>query len=83
MSDIVERLRNPPFGTETSERNLMEAAANAIEARDAEIARLRAVLLSYANLFCESSQYDEGCGKYDAFSCSGYTARAALKDNVP
>jgi hypothetical protein len=25
--DLVQRLRCPPFGTETSERNLMDAAA--------------------------------------------------------
>lgn len=31
MTDIVYRLRNPPFGTETSERNLMDAAADEIE----------------------------------------------------
>jgi hypothetical protein len=38
MSDDLEkRLRFPPFGTETSERNLMAAAAD-------EIARLRAEL---------------------------------------
>lgn len=40
MSDIVERLREPPFGTETSERNLMNAAAD-------EITRLRADNISY------------------------------------
>jgi hypothetical protein len=41
MTDIVERLENPPFGTETSERNLMASAA-------AEIERLRAILLNVA-----------------------------------
>ena len=30
-SDVVKRLRNPPFGTETSERNLMASAADEIE----------------------------------------------------
>ena len=35
--DLVKRLRYPPFGTETSERNLMEEAA-------AEITRLRAAI---------------------------------------
>lgn len=30
MADIVRRLREPPFGTETSERNLMNAAADEI-----------------------------------------------------
>jgi hypothetical protein len=38
-NDLVKRLRCPPFGTETSERNLMEEAA-------AEITRLRAALAS-------------------------------------
>lgn len=31
MADILKRLREPPFGTETSERNLMAAAADEIE----------------------------------------------------
>lgn len=38
--DILYRLQNPPFGTETSERNLMSAAATEIEqlrARDYEL----------------------------------------------
>ena len=39
--DLVKRLQNPPFGTETSERNLMAKAAAALVAKDAEIARLR------------------------------------------
>jgi hypothetical protein len=29
--DLVKRLRNPPFGTETSERNVMNEAADRIE----------------------------------------------------
>ena len=39
--DLVKRLQDPPFGTETSERNLMAKAAAALVAKDAEIARLR------------------------------------------
>ena len=35
--NIIQRLRNPPLGTETSERNLMAQAA-------AEIERLKALL---------------------------------------
>lgn len=38
MADLVKRLRNPPFGTETSERNLMGAAADRIEALEADLA---------------------------------------------
>lgn len=37
MSNLVRRLRDPAFGTETSERNLMNQAADEIE-------RLRATL---------------------------------------
>ena len=36
MSDLIERLRNPPIGTETSERNLMLEAANEIERLNAK-----------------------------------------------
>lgn len=42
--DLVKRLRNPPFGTETSERNLMESAADRLETQANEITRLRAAL---------------------------------------
>lgn len=42
--DLVKRLQDPPFGTETSERNLMAQAAAALVAKDAEIARLREAL---------------------------------------
>ena len=42
--DLVKRLRNPPFGTESSERNLMASAADALDTQAAEIARLRAAL---------------------------------------
>ena len=39
--ELVARLRNPPFGTETSERNLMSAAADWITAALAREAELR------------------------------------------
>lgn len=39
MGNLVKRLREPPFGTETSERNLMSAAADAIEALEAQLAK--------------------------------------------
>lgn len=45
MSDnLVKRLEDPPFGTETSERNLMAQAAAALVAKDAENARLRVAM---------------------------------------
>jgi len=34
--DLVKRLRDPAFGTETTERNLMNTAANRIEELEAE-----------------------------------------------
>lgn len=43
-NDLVKRLQDPPFGTETSERNLMAKAAAALVAKDAEIARLRGII---------------------------------------
>jgi hypothetical protein len=54
MTDIVKRLREPPFGTETSERNLMNAAADEITALRAEVEKLRAALKPFADesLWC-------------------------------
>jgi len=37
MSDLVKRLRDPYFGTETSERNLMNQAAARIEKLEAAL----------------------------------------------
>lgn len=37
MSDLVKRLRQPPFGTDTSERNLMAAAAERIAEMEAAL----------------------------------------------
>jgi len=37
--DLVKRLRNPPFGTDTSERLLMKSAADRIEALEAALAK--------------------------------------------
>ena len=42
IDDLVKRLRNPPFGTETSERSLMAYAADRIIAQAATIEALRA-----------------------------------------
>ena len=38
MDDLVKRLRDPVFGTETSERLLMGQAADRIEALERELA---------------------------------------------
>ena len=37
--DLVKRLRNPVFGTETTERNLMSSAADRIEELEAKLAK--------------------------------------------
>ncbi len=47
MTDIVERLREPPFGTETSERNLMIAAADEITRLTARVRELEGLASSY------------------------------------
>lgn len=39
--NLVKRLRQPAFGTETTERNLMAKAADSIEELEAENKRLR------------------------------------------
>ena len=41
--DLVKRLQNPPFGTETSERLLMKSAAARIEALEAALAKADAL----------------------------------------
>ena len=41
-TDLIARLRTPPFGTETSERNLMTAAADALTVSQEELAHYEA-----------------------------------------
>ena len=43
MSDLVKRLQDPPFGTDTSERLLMKSAADHIEALEAALAKADAL----------------------------------------
>ena len=42
MSDLVKRLRTPAFGTETTERNMMNKAADRIDELDANLAKVTA-----------------------------------------
>lgn len=44
VAAILRRLREPPFGTETSERNLMSAAADEIERLRASQERLKSAI---------------------------------------
>ena len=51
MTDhLMKRLRNPPFGTETSERNLMAAAADRIEKLEAALQDTLAYLDQYVDV---------------------------------
>ena len=40
MSNLMRRLRDPAFGTETSERNLMNQAADRIEQLEAALRKI-------------------------------------------
>jgi hypothetical protein len=53
MVPILYRLRHPDFGTETSERNLMAAAADQIET-------LCSALEDFDNWFCGFNPEDQG-----------------------
>ena len=46
--DLVKRLRDPEFGTETTERNLMDSAADRIEELEARLAKAVDVLVQIA-----------------------------------
>ncbi len=69
--DLVKRLQDPPFGTETSERNLMAKAAAALVAKDAEIARLRGLLDSAASaLYDADLSHTDHCGTMFNYKCT-------------
>lgn len=71
MADIVQRLENPPFGTETSERNLMQAAAD-------EIKRLRAEKKpTYAHM-CRDGHVEVGHNDSGHEQCPLCRAQATL-----
>lgn len=66
MSDLVRRLRDPAFGTETSERNLMNQAADRIEQLEAAL-----------RLFACPCADEHLCSVPD--NCRNYLARTALE----
>ena len=71
VGDLVKRLRQPPFGTETSERNLMAAAAERIEQLEAAIEQSR---VECANLAAWQCVYTDGktgivCDEYGNQFC--------------
>lgn len=66
VTALIRRLGNPPFGTETSERNLMAQAAAALaaqtaraEAAEAQVADLTAKLLQAADALAASRERSE------------------------
>jgi hypothetical protein len=79
--DIVERLREPPFGTETSERNIMNAAADEIERLRSENERLRTRVGALEKALNRYGKHDGLCGivgGYGYCTCGFDDARAAL-----
>ncbi len=58
--NLIRRLRDPAFGTETSERNLMNAAADEIE----RIGALNATLVAAASAVLTAETYSHHVG-YD------------------
>jgi len=54
-NDLVKRLRDPDFGTETTERKLMDKAADRIEELEAKLASL-VPALSYEGLRTDEAE---------------------------
>ena len=64
---LEKRLREPPFGTETSERNLMMAAADAI----ADLrARNEALVEAADNLVNTGDEHDSWCSVGALYNCT-------------
>lgn len=51
--DLVKRLRDPAFGTETTERNLMSSAADRIEELEAKLAEVEASIQAWIDAAVE------------------------------
>jgi hypothetical protein len=60
-NDLVKRLRDPAFGTETTERNLMNNAANRIEQLAAINEELEAKLAEVSEALVSASQILSQC----------------------
>lgn len=81
MASILQRLREPPFGTETSERNLFNAAADRIERIERELDQWR---VNYGKLGLElaaekalADQYKDALSNISAMGFSDDPAVAA------
>ena len=89
MSDLVKRLRKPPFGTETSELNLMRQAADRIEAQTDALARLRVIYpnlmrLDYDNLRTRTqADLDAPAQTEQKTPLEHFAAFYALQNNQP
>lgn len=84
--DIIKRLRVPPFGTETSERHLMSAAADEIERLRARVAELEAAHKESADEVYKDRETVTPDNAWEAFKRSNATvcrmadrSRTALK----
>ena len=83
--DLVKRLRDPAFGTETSERNLMASAADRIEALTAQLEstlRDRKLILeerdrTFALMLARAEKAEAEWRKYEA---AWMTAEGRLAD---
>jgi hypothetical protein len=88
--DLVKRARNPVFGTETSERNLMTALADRIEALQAQNFRLsgmchdlkKEVSISDALLISEAEASLERLARAEKAEADNARLREALADIV-
>ena len=84
MSTLLERLKTPPFGTETSERALFAAAADRIEKLETALLPAAASLAAAISLLERSGKKAAASDKMFDIMLSDYrraleTVRAALK----
>jgi hypothetical protein len=83
--DLVKRLRDPAFGTETTERNLMSSAADRIEELEAKLSNQEALLALAVELavlealHAAASEANYACGCKDAIYAINPAHLAELK----
>ena len=79
MSDeLVKRLQDPPFGTDTSERLLMKSAADHIEALEAALAKAD-TLASCVTTLDNPANEEQANEIYGAMLTANTTYREARK----
>ena len=70
--DLVKRLRNPPFGTETSERNVMHEAADRIEDLQLKVGTVRLAAKCVAKILDDRIEKLEAALQKVLARCSWY-----------